>query len=113
MHYEGFVVPSCRQQWRQCPAFHWKRSDRLPDVRSLRPVFLIAGRPGVAPQHCRPANPCFPHFFHTAAHGETARNASGQEKAPQINDLRGLFWWAVQGSNLRPLPCEGRIRGHP
>ncbi len=19
----------------------------------------------------------------------------------------GLSWWAVQGSNLRPLPCEG------
>ena len=48
MHYEGFVVPSCRQQWRQCPAFHWKRPDRLPDVRSLRPVFMIAGLKGVA-----------------------------------------------------------------
>lgn len=51
MHYEGVVVPSCRQQWRQCPAFHWKRPDRLPDVRSLRPVFLIAGLEGVAWAH--------------------------------------------------------------
>ena len=21
--------------------------------------------------------------------------------------FQGLIWWAVQGSNLRPLPCEG------
>ena len=39
--------------------------------------------------------------------GTTAHHAIEKEKAPQINDLRGLFWWAVQGSNLRPLPCEG------
>jgi hypothetical protein len=31
----------------------------------------------------------------------------GKEKALQIVDLQGLSWWAVQGSNLRPLPCEG------
>lgn len=48
MHYEGVVVPSCPQNSGQCPAFHWKGPDRLPDVRSLRPVFLIAGLKGVA-----------------------------------------------------------------
>ena len=51
MHYEGVVVPSCPQNSGQCRAFHWKRPDRLPDVRSLRPVFLIAGLEGVAWAH--------------------------------------------------------------
>lgn len=64
------------------PPFHLKRSDRPPDVRRLQVGLLIAGRPGVAPQHRRPANPCFSHSFHTDAHRATARNASGQEKAP-------------------------------
>ncbi len=29
------------------------------------------------------------------------------KKKPRQLTLTGLFWWAVQGSNLRPLPCEG------
>jgi hypothetical protein len=27
--------------------------------------------------------------------------------APAHGFFRHLNWWAVQGSNLRPLPCEG------
>jgi hypothetical protein len=45
-------------------------------------------------------HPGFPHFFPITKRSATARVA-------QVIDLFGIFWWAVQGSNLRPLPCEG------
>ncbi len=30
------------------------------------------------------------------------------KKPREPDDSRGLIWWAVQGSNLRPLPCESK-----
>jgi hypothetical protein len=39
---------------------------------------------------------------------ELATSEKRQEKNPASQRLAGfLAWWAVQGSNLRPLPCEG------
>ena len=32
-----------------------------------------------------------------------------EKKSPcKLLICKGLFWWAVQGSNLRPLPCEAK-----
>ena len=32
---------------------------------------------------------------------------SGSERLPRLRKRRLSAWWAMQGSNLRPLPCEG------
>jgi hypothetical protein len=31
-----------------------------------------------------------------------------KKKAPAAWAVGAWFWWAVQGSNLRPLPCESK-----
>ena len=40
-----------------------------------------------------------------------ARDAHTQRRHPRVA-FSGLAWWAVQGLNLRPLPCEGRESGY-
>ena len=33
---------------------------------------------------------------------------TAQAETAQVEVIRGVKWWAEQGSNLRPRPCKGR-----
>ncbi len=40
--------------------------------------------------------------------GKAEKQKPGRSRAFVVSGVEGgLYWWAVQGSNLRPLPCEG------
>jgi hypothetical protein len=57
---------------------------------------------------CEPCTCCRSLDRETALGPLLARHQSKRRpKAPQVFDSTNVFWWAVQGSNLRPLPCEG------
>jgi hypothetical protein len=43
-------------------------------------------------------------FFHTFFHADKEKRPAIPRK-PLISNT--ILWWAVQGLNLRPLPCEG------
>jgi hypothetical protein len=70
---------------------------RLRDLRSLR-----SGRTGVRTNGC-----CVPELnFRITLCNEKATRA-GVAFFVKHPEHQGSIWWAVQGSNLRPLPCEG------
>ena len=44
------------------------------------------------------------------SNGRASDVRKGLRSNPLARDISQRGWWAMQGSNLRPLPCEGRNR---
>jgi hypothetical protein len=88
-------------------------------VISLERVRRTKSQPGVAFPLARPGagkgmnvtrtfSPSLPPVFGGRSASVQARNVGEKGEVSSVSlDNTGENWWAMQGSNLRPLPCEG------
>ncbi len=79
--------------------------DQAASFRGYPAMVRTDNGPGVHQSCLHRLDARAPHPAHP--HHSCPTSGEDEKKAPSIAAEGFISWWAVQGSNLRPLPCEG------